>query len=75
MIDFCNPGGIECMIMDSDAAADRVIALFESAAAQGFNPIEVETEVYRQAGVDPVIFNTLDRDKIRKAVNNIWCRG
>ena len=75
MFDFSNPGGIECMIMQSDSDADRVIALFESAAAQGYDPVEVEEEVFIQAGVDPRNLNSLDWDKIRRAVNNIWCRG
>lgn len=75
MFDFMHPQGIECMIMQTDEDADRVIALFESAAAQGYDPVEVETEVYRQAGVNPYNFNSVDKNKIREAVNRIWCRG
>ena len=73
MIDFMNPRGIECMIMQTDEDADRVISLFASAAAQGYeSPVEIESEVYRQAGVDPSEFNYLDRQKIQSAVNKLW---
>ena len=73
MLDFVNPKGIECMIMQSDEDADRVIALFESAAAQGYDdPVAIESEIYRQAGVNPEDFNILDRQKIQNAVNNLW---
>lgn len=75
MFDFINPGGIECMIMQSDEDADHVIALFKSAAAQGYEPLEVEAEIYRQVGVDPSTFNYLDRQKIQNAVNKLWGRG
>lgn len=73
MLDFSNPKGLECMIMQSDSDADRVIALFASAIAQGFNPTVVENEVYRQAGIDPADFNYLDREKIQNAVYKMWC--
>lgn len=73
MIDFTHPHGLEFMIMQTDEDADRVIALFASAAAQGYeNPVEIESEVYRQAGVDPSEFNYLDRQKIQSAVNKLW---
>lgn len=72
MFDFSNPGGLEYMIMQSDSDADRVIALFASAINQGYNPIEAEDEVYRQAKVDPADFNYLDREHIQKSVNEIW---
>ena len=73
MIDFMNPGGIEYMIMQTDEDADRVISLFASAAAQGYDdPVAIESEIYRQAGVDPSEFNYLDREKIQNAVNTLW---
>jgi len=73
MIDFMNPRGIECMIMQTDEDANRVISLFASAAAQGYDdPVAIESEVYRQAGVDPSEFNCLDRQKIQNAVNELW---
>ena len=73
MIDFMNPRGIECMIMQTDKDADRVISLFASAAAQGYDdPVAIESEVYNQAGVDPSEFNYLDRQKIQNAVNELW---
>ena len=73
MFNFMNLGGIECMIMQTDEDADRVISLFASAAAQGYdNPVAIESEIYRQAGVDPSEFNYLDRQKIQNAVNELW---
>ena len=75
MLDFSNPKGLECMIMQNDSDADRVIALFESAAVQGYDPVEVEAEVYKQARVNPANFTVLDRQKIQKAVNDIWYKG
>ena len=73
MIDFMNPRGIECMIMQTDEDADRVISLFASAAAQGYDdPVAIESEIYRQAGIDPSEFNCLDRQKIQNAVNVLW---
>ena len=73
MFDFIQPKGIECMIMQTDEDADRVISLFVSAAAQGYDdPAAIESEIYRQAGVDPSEFNYLDRQKIQNAVNELW---
>ena len=76
MIDFMNSSGIECMIMQTDEDADRVISLFASAAAQGYDdPVAIENEIYRQAGVDPSDFNYLDRQKIQNVVNELWERN
>lgn len=73
MIDFMNPRGIECMVMQTDEDADRIISLFASAAAQGYDdPVAIESEIYRQAEVDPSEFNYLDRQKIQNAVNELW---
>ena len=73
MFDFIQPKGIEYMIMQTDEDADRVISLFASAAAQGYDdPVTIESEIYRQAGVDPSEFNYLDRQKIQNAVNELW---
>jgi len=63
---------IDYRIMNSDAAVDTVIALFESAAKQGYTPGEVEDEVYRQAGVDPADFTSYDRSRIQASVNDIF---
>lgn len=73
MFDFINPKGIECMIMQSDESADRVIELFEQAYMRGYeSPAEIEAEIYHMAGVDPDEFNALDRQKIQNAVYRIW---
>ena len=73
MINFMNPRGIEYMIMQTDEDADRVISLFTSAAAQGYDdPVAIEGEIYNQAGVNPNNFNYLDKQKIQDAVNRLW---
>lgn len=65
--------GIEYSIMQTDEDVDRVIALFASAAAQGYeSPVDIESEVYRQAGVNPENFNDVDKERIQSAVNKLW---
>lgn len=67
--------GIESLdyrIMNSDAAVDTVIALFESAAEQGYAPDEVEDEVFNQAGVDPADLTSADKNRIQVTVNELW---
>lgn len=64
--------GLDNMIKQSDENVDRVLALFESAIMQGYNPEAVEAEVYRQAGVDPADFTFYDKQRISKKVNEIW---
>ena len=70
--------GMDYYIMNSDYSADRVIALFESAAAQGYPPNAVEDEVFEQAGVNPADLTSFDRQRIQIKVNEIWetfCSG
>lgn len=70
--------GSDCYLMNSDASADRVIALFESAAEQGLLPTDVESRVYEQAGVDPGDLTSFDKQRIQLKVNEIWemyCNG
>ena len=64
--------GMDAYIMNSDEAADMVISLFESAAAQGYAPHEVEDEVFYQAGIDPADLTSAAKIKIQRAVNNLY---
>lgn len=64
--------GIDTMIMQSDEAANKVIAAFEDAISKGFHPEIVEQDIYRQTGVDPADFTEYDKEKILKRVNEIW---
>lgn len=59
-------------VMNSSADADKVIALFESAIAQGYHPAAVETEIYKQAEVNPTNFTEFDKQRILLKVNEIW---
>lgn len=63
---------IDYRIMNSDAAVSTVVALFESAAEQGYSPKDVEDEVFRQAGVDPDDLTLADKERIQVSVNEIW---
>lgn len=63
---------IDYRIMNSDAAVDTVVALFKSAAEQGYTPKEVENEVFLQAGVDPDDLTSADKELIKISVNGIW---
>lgn len=63
---------IDYRIMNSDAAVDTVVALFKSAAEQGYTPEEVAKEVFLQAGVDPDDLTSADQERIQISVNEIW---
>lgn len=59
-------------MMNSSQDADKVIALFESAIAQGYHPEAVEQEVYDQAGVDPADLTDFDKRRILLKVNEAY---
>lgn len=62
----------DCYMMNSYHEANKVIKLFESAVAQGYNPVEVEQEVWNKAGVDPATLLDTDKKRIQLRVNEIW---
>ena len=64
--------GIDCMVMQSDVDADKVISMFKSAILQGYNPVTVEPEVWRQSGVDPADLTEFDKQRIQTKVSEIW---
>ena len=59
-------------VMQSAEDADKIIALFENAAAQGYNPYEVEDLVYSQANVNPSDLDEEDRKRISATVQEIY---
>lgn len=63
---------MDCYIMNSDLAADKVISLFEDAIRKGYHPEEVEQEIYRQANVNPADFTEFDKQKITRRVSEIY---
>ena len=59
-------------VMNSSEKTDKVIALFESAIAQGYCPELVEQEIYKQAKVNPADFTYADKERISRRVNEVW---
>lgn len=64
--------GFDCYVMNSDACADRVIALFKDAMEQGYSPYDVEDVVFEQAGVGPADLTDFDRQRVELTVHEIW---
>lgn len=64
--------GIDYMVMQSSYDTDKIIAMFESAIRQGYHPVEVEQEIYRQAKVNPANLTSYDRQKIQRKVEEIY---
>ena len=63
---------LDFQIMNSDQSATRVIEMFEDAISKGYNPVDIEQEVYRQAHVDPSNFTWYDKERIQREVSEAY---
>lgn len=63
--------GVESRVMESNDAATRIIQAFKYAIEEGFNPEDVEQEIYRKLNIDPEDLTWYDKEIILREVNEM----
>lgn len=63
--------GIDYYAMNSAESADKVIKAFEVAIENGYDPVEIEQEIYHQTNVNPADFTWYDKQRIQRKVEEM----
>ena len=64
--------GFDNYMMNSNQDADAVINTFREFIKQGYHPEEIEQEVYRRTGVNPMNLTSWDKQRIQRKVEEIY---
>lgn len=67
--------GCDYYVMNSNDNADKVIKAFEVAIENGYDPVEVEQEIYKQTHVNPEDLTWYDKQRIQRKVEEIYNSG
>lgn len=67
-----NNSGIDAIIVSSTVAADLLIKYFELKIKQGFNPNDIQDEVFALVGVTPNDLTPTDYSYVQHSVEKIW---
>lgn len=63
--------GCDYYVMNSNDNADKVIKAFEVAIENGYDPNEVEQEIYKATQVNPADFTWYDKQRIQRKVEEM----
>lgn len=76
MFDFnpMGPGGLECMVMNSQELTDYLIDDFRKAIEAGYEPNDVKNQIFAARRVSPADLMIYDQQRLVKTVDEIYER-